>query len=816
MMSPPRAFRPIVLAPVPAAAGALVMALGGGVMLGWLLDIQELKSLSPTWATMKVNTAACFLLTGLSLWLLRDEQATRRRRHAGRACAAIVVVIAVLTLGEFALGADFGIDQLLMRQPGDAGGTSLPGRMSLATAVNFVVIGLAFLGMDWQPRVGRRPALVLFLLAGTSGLLAFTGYLYGVTSLYSISPYSAMAVHSAVAFAALAVGGLCCRAGDGPLQIVTSSGPGGDLIRWLLPFAITAPLALGWLRLAGQRVGFYDFEFGLALYATSNVLIFTLLIWLTAVRLNRAAAVRRAMEAELREIEARFNLFMDEMPAIAWMKDQSGRYLYMNKAWAAVNDRKREDWIGRIPAGAIAPYEAVDLAASDADVAETGRFVELSGEWAGRRSHWHRTTFSFQSASGQRLVGGIAIDVTEQREVEQALQHSEVNYRTLVDAASEGILISDRDGRFRDVNPLGCRMLGYTRDELLGLTRSDIVMPGEIDRLAPEMACLTAGQAVRSEWSFRRKDGTLFAGEVSATILPDGRLLGIFRDSTERRQAEDESRRLLAVAERSRRALLGILEDQQRAEESIRQLNEGLERRVAERTAQLEAANKELEAFSYSVSHDLRAPLRAVDGFSQAMIEDFAPQLPEEAQRYLRTIRQGAQRMGALIDDLLTFARLSRLPLNKQTVDTKRMVCEVLGDLGPERAGRDVEIHEGPLPPCQGDPALLRQVWINLLSNALKFTATCKTGIVQIGCVEEHGERVYFVRDNGAGFDMQYAGKLFGVFQRLHRTEDYEGTGVGLAIVQRVVQRHGGRVWADGVEGRGATFYFTVEEAITQ
>ena len=551
-------------------------------------------------------------------------------------------------------------------------------------------------------------------------------------------------------------------------------------------------------------------KLGLALFTTCNILIFTVLIWRAAVWLNEDDREREQTQTALRDSEARFNAFMEATPAIAWMKDDGGRYLYMNTAWEAANGRQREDWIGRTATDSV-PYEIEGT--GDLEGAAAHRFVELSGHLAGRDGHWNSTNFSFRTTSNQRLVGGIAIDITEKKEVEQALRRSELNYRTLVESASEGILISDGDGRFCDVNSLGCQMLGYAREELLALASSDVVAPGEVARLAPEMARLASGEAVRSEWRFRRKDGTQFPGEVSATILPDGRLLGIFRDTTERRRAEEDARRLLDVGEKSRRALLGIMEDQQRAEDAVRQLNARLEQRVAERTAQLEEANKELEAFSYSVSHDLRAPLRAVDGFSQAVLEDFGAQLPEAGQRYLRTIRQGAQRMGTLIDDLLSFSRLSRLPLNRLTVDTNRMVCEVLTELGPQRSGRNLDIREASLPPCQGDPALLKQVWVNLLSNAVKFTGTRNPGIVEIGCLQKQGVPAYFVSDNGAGFDMQYAGKLFGVFQRLHRTDEYAGTGVGLAIVQRIVQRHGGRVWAEAEEGRGATFYFTLEEA---
>lgn len=241
----------------------------------------------------------------------------------------------------------------------------------------------------------------------------------------------------------------------------------------------------------------------------------------------------------------------------------------------------------------------------------------------------------------------------------------------------------------------------------------------------------------------------------------------------------------------------------------------------------LESANKELEAFSYSVSHDLRAPLRAIDGFSRILMEDFAADLPADARRFLDLVRANSQKMGQLVDDLLAFSRLSRQPLNKQQVAPTDLVRQVLADLHADMAGREIEIIMGDLPLCDGDPALLKQVFINLLGNAIKFTRGRDMAKIEVGWLAPQSRgaatanpdsgqesaakgNVYFVRDNGVGFDMQYVGKLFGVFQRLHRVEEYEGTGVGLAIVQRIITRHGGRVWAEAAVDQGATFYFTL------
>lgn len=243
----------------------------------------------------------------------------------------------------------------------------------------------------------------------------------------------------------------------------------------------------------------------------------------------------------------------------------------------------------------------------------------------------------------------------------------------------------------------------------------------------------------------------------------------------------------------------------------VQQHSAELEHIVAERTKWLEAANKELESFSYSVSHDLRAPLRAIDGFSRILLEEYSGGLPPDAKRYLQLVRSSAQQMGGLIDELLAFSRLGRKPLNKQSIMPIDIVNKVLEELQDEQAGRQIDIVIGNLPACEADPTLLKQVFTNLISNALKFTRKRETARIEIGSQLREGIVVYFIKDNGAGFDMQYVHKLFGVFQRLHSVDEYEGTGVGLANVQRIIHRHGGRIWAEGEVDKGATFYFIID-----
>ncbi|HBA85009.1 MAG TPA: hypothetical protein DCZ95_13020 [Verrucomicrobia bacterium] len=260
-------------------------------------------------------------------------------------------------------------------------------------------------------------------------------------------------------------------------------------------------------------------------------------------------------------------------------------------------------------------------------------------------------------------------------------------------------------------------------------------------------------------------------------------------------------------------ALYNDVSDRKRAEDEVTRLHRELERRVSERTAQLETANRELEAFSYTISHDLRAPLRGINGFARILQEEYETTFSEDGRRYLRLIQENACQMGQLIDALLDFSRLGRQLLNRQAVDFSSLVNSIVKDQRAEAGTRQVEWVVGRLPTAQVDPALMKQVFVNLLSNALKFTRKKEKAVIEIGSYRKNGVSVCYVRDNGVGFDMQYKQKLFGVFQRLHRVEEYEGTGVGLAIVQRIVQRHGGLAWAEGKVNEGATFYFTLPDA---
>jgi len=358
--------------------------------------------------------------------------------------------------------------------------------------------------------------------------------------------------------------------------------------------------------------------------------------------------------------------------------------------------------------------------------------------------------------------------------------------RSLIEASLDPLVTIDAQGKITDVNAATEKVTGRTRKELIGTDFSDYFTEPSRARAGYQQV-FREGSVQDYALEIRHRDGHRTPVLYNASVYCDeaGKVLGVFaaaRDVTERRRVEEE----------------------------LRRLNEQLELRVAARTAELAASNRELEAFAYSVSHDLRAPLRAIDGFSQALLEDYADKVDPEGRGHLQRVRIASQRMGQLIDGLLSLSRTTRTEMRRTTVNMSILAAGICQELQKTAPDRQIEFVTAPNLLVNADASLLRILLENLLGNAFKFTGKHPTARIEVGSQQDNGQTVYFVRDDGAGFDMTYASNLFSAFRRLHAMTEFEGTGIGLATVQRIVHRHGGKVWAEGQIEKGATIYFTI------
>ncbi|MGZ4732414.1 MAG: PocR ligand-binding domain-containing protein [Terriglobales bacterium] len=852
-------------------SGCSVLAVGFGlwVLAGWTLHIQIIKSILPGQVAVGANTAVCFILIGFALWVLRKEQPSGAAawRLAAKTAAILASLIGLLSFLESAFGWDLGIDQLLfVAGAEDMPGSVCPGLMSPITAWGFLLLGSTLLLLDATTTLGRWGSQLLpsgVVMAAMFGLLDFV--LDANTTHTYISPATA-SILFLVAF-----GFVFSRTQWGLGELIASGGVGGTLARRLLPAAILAPLANGWLRWKGQSTGLYSDWTGVALMTvTSITLLAGLTVW-TGFTADRCERERHLGQETVDRLASMVEYSNDAIIG----KTTDGIITSWNPGAEAIYGYPAQEMIGQSISILIPQNRRTEFAAILEKIRQGQRISHYETEWLRKNRQTVFVSLSVSPVKDKtgKLVGvsTIARDVTERKRAEDKIRNLNQELEKRVQERTAQLHESERSVRRKlesILSPEGSLEhleladlldipavqslaeefyeLAHIPMFILDLNGNPVVAAGwqeictKYHRANPE-ACkncresdreLSTGVAPGEFKLYKCKNnlwdvvtplmvggqqvGNLFTGQFFLTDETVDR--ATFRAQA-RKYGFDEQEYLTAldrVPRLSRAEVETGMAFYTRLAQLLSQLSySGIKlarsaSQIGRVNADLAASVKELEAFTYSVSHDLRAPLRHISGFSRILTEEFGSNLPPEAQHHVQRIQEGARRMGLLVDDLLDLARVGRRNLSLQDSGLKSVVDEVLADLGPECAGRQIEWKIGNLPFVECDPGLIKQVFHNLLSNAVKFTRPRPQAVIEVGQKLEEGTPLVFVRDNGVGFNMKYADKLFGVFQRLHRAEDFEGTGVGLATVQRIIQKHGGRIWAEADLDKGATFYFTL------
>jgi len=809
-------------------AGALAITVGVVVLLGWTFDVGVLKSVLPGKATMKPNTALAFVFCGVALVFvtLANRQpggVQYAHRRVVLICSGLVAIIGIATLSEYFFTLDLKIDSLLFRsaaltEPNNA----LGGRMSGSTALSFAFIGTALMMRDSRSRVGRLFSEILSLTTLIVGMIALIGYAYGVASLYSFQAYRSTALHTALLFFILGVGVLFARPQEGLVAAISSDASGGIMSRRILPLALLVPFVLGWFRLEGQRAGLYGTEFGLAIFATSNIMLFGVMIWLSARSLNGIDDRRRNVDQQLRASEERFRQLADAMPPIVWTARSDGWLDYYNQRWfdytgLTLAQSEGTGW-GRV----LHPDDLQHCIDTWRLSVRTGELYEIKYRF--RRAsdgsyRWHLGRASaIRDADGRIMKWfGTATDIDDQKRAEEALelsylelegrveertaelaklnvglqaqiadrQKAEEALRLMVDGVKDyAIIMLDPQGCITSWNDGAESIKGYKEAEILGKHFS-IFYP-EADVLAGKTErelriATTEGRYEEEQWRIR-KDGSRFMAHVIIAAVKDesGTLRGfskVTRDITVRRLLEEELR-----------------EAHDKALESARLKSE----------------------FLANMSHEIRTPMNGVVGMTGLLLDS---SLDADQRECAETIRASGDALLTIINDILDFSKIEAGKLDFEVVDfdIRNAVEETMEILAERARSKQLEfasLIRSEVPTrLRGDPGRLRQVLTNLLGNALKFT---EQGEVTVHAEKESESNTevtirFSVSDSGIGISEAAQAKLFQPFTQADgsTTRKYGGTGLGLSISKQLVEMMGGKMGVTSTPGEGSTFWFT-------
>lgn len=914
-----------------------VALLGIVVLSGWIGDVAVLKNISAGWASMKVNTAICFLLSGITLIILNRQHQRRIDAAAAGFFSLVILLLTTAILLQYVFNINLGIDELFFTDNTVSSEFAYPGRPAPQTAICFLLTGASLFLIS----IKKSTSLIFQWLALASGLIAFfalAGYIFGANQLKGISNYTIIALHSAIGLLCIMLATFFLLPEAGIMKMISSNTMGGRLVRNTFPFISIVIIVIGWLRLQGQLAGWYDTRLGIALYSISFIIVFGITLFYNGIILNKAQKeqldTQDELQKSLKEISD-YKHALDESSIVA-ITDQKGIIRHVNDNFCNISKYSRQELIGQDHRIINSGYHTKEFIRALWVTIASGKIWrgEIRNKAKDGSFYWVYTTIvPFCNKEGRPYqYASIRVDITDRKKIEEVLETLSKEKETTLNRISDSLISFDNEWRYTFINDAAMALNPFSKEETIGKKILEVQPELESTKLwGIFQEAMRTKKVMEAETFYEH-----YNIWVLCKLYPsaDGLTL-YYNDITERKNAEEKLFRLNEeleqkvllkaeelvmakdqLAENSEKlkflatiadniqdpvissdtgffitkwnkaaekllewkseevigksgseilrssylnvtreqiieslstnhswqgegiyysksgkpvnvlittsqlkdnsdnvtgyfAIVRDITDRKKTEAEINSLNESLETKVLERTRQLEAANKELESFTYSVSHDLRAPLRAVTSYTQILAEDHFEHLDEDGKTILKNVLYNGQKMAHLIDELLAFSKLGRKEIIKTEVDMNKLTSHVLDDL-KDIFAHEADVQVAPLPVVQADYSLLYQVMFNLLSNAIKYSSKKEQPVVRIITEDKDGKIVFAIKDNGAGFDMQYADKLFGVFQRLHLQTEFEGHGVGLANVHRIITKLGGKVWGEGKINEGATFYFTL------
>ena len=751
-------------------AGAIAVALGLLCYFGLIFDIPLFHSVLTGFVQMNSVTALNFVLTGLSLTLVSGNMSGNKPIFV-KILSAAVFLLSMLSLLSVILGADISADIIF---PQSLRSASI---MSPLAAVIFVLLSIAFyLLVSASPRAGNF-AQYLVLASGFFALLVFLGYLYDITAFYFAGTIYPMALNTSITFLVVCTGLLFLNTKTGLMSLMYGKSPSAILARRLIPAIVLFPVVLGWLRLAGQKAGLYNDATGVALFVVIIITSLFFFVLFTAKKLKMAEKERDTFEINLIESEIKLKAILDNSPSAIYLKDLNNKFIMVNKTTQRNHNLTEKEILGKSLSDlfpnhpeAVAGYES-----NDKKVVLSGKAHEFEEEavLADGKHTYFSQKFPLKDLEGNvYAVCGISTDITFRKNATDKVI-------AILESAPDAIVIVDIAGIVQVVNRQTEKLFGYDRNEIIGYS---------VEMLLP--------QEVRSRHVHHRNG---FVNDHSTRPMGSGLELFALKKNGDKFPVEISLSPIETAEGMLVSAAIRDITDRKLKDEKLKQLN-----------IKLTESNNELESFSYSVSHDLRAPLRHIIGFGEKLKRISTGRLSDEELRLLLKITGSAEKMGRLIDDLLMFSRVGRTGLSISLLDMDKLAEEVISEISLSGKLYDYSINTNKMPEAKADPFQLKIVLHNLLGNAIKYTGSSPVKKIEIGGYVEGGDNIYFIKDTGCGFDMEYHDKLFGVFQRLHRDDEYEGTGIGLATVKRIISRHSGKIWAKSEIGKGSEFYFSL------